>query len=961
MKPSQSLERIGLAITVVYASARSLARSFAHSFVYAKRTVVAILVAALGFASSPPAQAQQTCGLPSRTAFAGHAFPLSGNLVEPDLGAEDVFDASAIAGLSNTTFLAAPPDGSNRLFFSSLTGEIQAIPNDSNAVASDLVTVLDLSARVESGGAEEGLFSFAFHPDFVQNGYFYVYYTSVANECANSDRCARVVRYQVPSETPNTADPGSAFVVLEIDRPGTTEFHNGGMVAFGGDGFLYISVGDQNIRSLSQDLTSLRGKLLRIDVDSGSEFSPGIPEDNPFDNEVWLYGLRNPFRFSFDRENPNDLFIADVGEDTREEVTWLPAGSGGGHNLGWPDCEGDVDRMGDGCVPEMREPDLLYTTRPSFKAVTGGYVYRGTIPALNGHYVFADLNGTFFTWDRTTRDPMTGFGVVETLSNIGISRPVSFGEDESGELYAWSIVTPLIKRFRDGGGAQPGNFPTELSQTGLFTNVATLTPAPGLIEYEVASPLWSDGAEKKRWIALPDTETIRFEADEAWRFPTGSVAVKHFELDRVGQAPFRLETRVLLRQTDRWIGFTYRWNEAQTDATLLLDGFREDIDLGSGPGREWVYPSPTDCLRCHSAPAGRVLGLRASQLNIDFDYSTTSGPGIDNQLHAWNCVDLYDTDIGPPTAFDRLVPLEDDTASVATRARDYLQSNCAHCHQPGTAVTNLDLRRTTPLADANFIEHPPVRGDLGLAAPFLVDPGSSANSILAERVSRLDEVVRMPAGTLVPDAAAVSVLDDWINTVLFDVGSGTARLDSDEDGVLDSIDNCVLVSNPTQSNADADATGDACDPDLMPDLEPTNSLPSDVAAGQTFVASPQFINNTTNASVLASQLRVYLSLDPNLDDADWSIADCFAPTAPGLTTSGCSDATAQVPAELSDATGDYHWIVCADALDRISESDESNNCQVEAVNVPEPSAWMATLVSLATAGLVVVVRRFSIL
>ncbi|MEZ4289463.1 MAG: thrombospondin type 3 repeat-containing protein [Myxococcota bacterium] len=477
-----------------------------------------------------------------------------------------------------------------------------------------------------------------------------------------------------------------------------------------------------------------------------------------------------------------------------------------------------------------------------------------------------------FSWDRVTRDPQTGLGVFETRLDTfdGLG---SFGEDEAE--YTWSFSFPSLVRFTGGNPSNTGDFPTQLSQTGLFTDVASLTPAPGVIEYGVESPLWSDGALKRRWIALPGDEQIVFRNRDDWSFPIGTALVKHFELEQPGTSPKRLETRVLLRQTDRWVGFTYRWNAAGTSASLLLDGRRDDVSLAGGGSQTWIFPSPSDCLVCHSAAAGRVLGVETAQLNGDFDYAAVT----DNQLHAWNCIGLFDSDIGDPASYARFAPLDDPGASLAHRARSYLATNCANCHQPGAGQTDMNLRADVLLGEMNLIGRAPIRGDLGLPAPRLIDPGDHGNSILSLRTESTDESVRMARGTLVPDVAATSLLADWIDGVLFDVISGSPSLDSDEDGVEDASDNCPAVANAAQTDTDGDSLGDPCDPDQMPELRAIATLPARVDPGDVLGLTAQ-VRNDGALSATPSQIRFHLSTDDALGADDIPMGDVGRSAAP---------------------------------------------------------------------------------
>lgn len=890
-------------------------------------------------AAAPPALAQQTCGLTERVPFAGHALPLDEPLVEATLGVEDPYpDWNAHVGVFQPTFLAHSTDGSNRIFVLERRGLILTLPNRPDVREEDVSILLDIQSRVETGFSEEGMLGMAVHPDFAENGYFFVHYTVADGLCSQFARCQQIVRYSIDPQDPSRALPGSAWVTLEIERPGSVDHHNGGMLAFGPDGYLYISVGDQDVAEAPQDTTNLRGKILRIDVDSGTEFNPGIPPSNPFGNPVWLYGLRNPWRFSFDRET-GDLWIADVGSHLREEVSVVPAGSPGGLDLGYPHCEGTVSNTPTGCTPSQHAPELEYATGGPGIAIIGGYVYRGALSSIQGEYVFGDANGTIFSWDRTTRDPETGLGVIETRITGQFDGLGSFGEDEAGELYTWSYSYPNLRRFSESMPGGGDGFPALLSGTGFFTDTLSLTPAPGLIEYDVVAPLWSDASSKRRFMALPGNEKIRVHDAHDWSFPDGTAFLKHFEVLIDGAVFRRVETRVLLRQTTGWLGLTYRWNDAQTDAQLLTTALYEEFDRGAGLVQPWAYPSPSDCLGCHSGPTGRTLGLRVEQLNRSFDYASVS----DNQLHAWNCLRLFDTDIGDPAAFPRFHRAHDGSVSIQRRARDYLEVNCASCHQPGAGQASLDLRAEVALGDMEVIDAPPIRGDLGLPDARLVAPGDLGSSVLFHRVISSDASLRMARGTQLVDQAGSALIVGWIVSGLFDGATQTVRLDSDEDGVVDGVDNCVLVPNPTQEDFDGDGQGDPCDPDRMPELSMTAALPSSVAGGAS-VAFSATIANTGVLGAETTQARLYLSLDATLDGTDRSVTECFTEPIPGGGARDCAVAAAAVPYDLPAIPGDYYWLACADGLGLVDEANESNNCQVAPVAVPEPAGAIPGMV-----------------
>ncbi|HEX5166762.1 MAG TPA: PQQ-dependent sugar dehydrogenase, partial [Thermomicrobiales bacterium] len=329
------------------------------------------------------------------------------------------------SGFMQPTDLVEPHDGTGRLFVVERLGLVRVIK--SGQVLDE--PFLDLTGMVSNGTWEQGLLGIAFHPDFAHNGIFFVTSSPAPDEW-------RLERYVVSSD-PNRADPASAQTVLSFDHPGGN--HYGGKIVFGDDGYLWISVGDggggYDQYGNAQNLDSLLGKILRIDVDRGDPYA--IPADNPFVGtsgarpEIWAYGLRNPWRFSFDRLT-GDLYIGDVGETTWEEVNFEPAGSPGGRNYGWPQMEGmSCSQVAPDCDPSLYVLPISQHGRDDGCAVTGGYVYRGdeTSP-LWGTYVFADYcNGTIWTAERSGDGWVSG---IQLRTPLNIS---AFGESDDGSIY----------------------------------------------------------------------------------------------------------------------------------------------------------------------------------------------------------------------------------------------------------------------------------------------------------------------------------------------------------------------------------------------------------------------------------------------------------------------------------------------------------------------------------------------
>ena len=337
--------------------------------------------------------------------------------------------------INRPVFMTYANDGTDRLFLVQQSGKIVVFANEPDV--GEIQTFLDIEGRVSRQGNEEGLLGMAFDPDYPTNGYFYVYYS------AASPRRSTVSRFSASSSNANRADASSEHVILEVGQPFSN--HNGGMLAFGPDGYLYVSLGDGGSagdpRRNGQDTTTLLGSILRIDV---SSVAPGgtyaIPPDNPFIGatdgsrpEIWAYGLRNPWRFSFDRKT-GDLWAGDVGQNRWEEIDLIKPGL----NYGWNVMEGFhfySPLAAEG--KQLESPVVEYENGNSGGcSVTGGYVYRGSrLPTLAGAYVYGD-----FCSGRIWAIKYDGSDVTEFAELLDSSLAISsFGEDQSGELYILSF------------------------------------------------------------------------------------------------------------------------------------------------------------------------------------------------------------------------------------------------------------------------------------------------------------------------------------------------------------------------------------------------------------------------------------------------------------------------------------------------------------------------------------------
>ncbi len=702
--------------------------------------------------------------------------------------------------------LATVPGDTQRLFVVQRPGIISVIPSvtapsPSSTVFLDLPTLL--ASRGESlpyQSVDRGLMSMAFHPQYAATGYFFVWYSvSVGGQ-----NFYRISRFSVQGGNPNLADATSELVLIQQLEP--NGFHLGTDMHFGNDGYLYVSTGDgggqNDSRRYGQRIDlDFHCAMLRLDVDK----LPGNPEpnshpsvptdmgvarysvpaDNPFvtanptvmfngaaipagdvRTEFFAVGIRSPFRFSIDPVT-GEIWLGDVGQNAREEINLIVNGG----NYGWSWREGNIPGPNSGeAVPGFTSIDPLYEYvigNGEFQghSVTGGFVYRGgSLPSLTGAYIFGDyVDGHIWVLRRNGAQ-------VDVERLTGNANQVCFFPDPSnGDVLMVDYQEDRILRLV--AGTDTGGYPATLGETGLFADLSDLSPAPGLLPYTPNLAFWSDFAFKRRWFVVPGaSDTMIWDRDGAWTFPDGMIWVKHFDLETERGNPAtsqRVETRILVKNATGSYGVSYRWNAAQTEATLVPDA-GEDFDIniidGGMPGvQNYRIPSRAECIACHTPQAGHALSFNTRQLNQNETINGFAG----NQLSLLQQAGYFSNTPDSPNILPRHFRPDETAFSVEERVRSYLAVNCANCHMAGgTAPPSFDASHHVPLSATGLINGPATNNN-GDPANLLVVPGDTTHSVVLNRLALTNGFSRMPPiGSNELDQSAIALLTEWINNSL---------------------------------------------------------------------------------------------------------------------------------------------------------------------------------------------------
>lgn len=740
-----------------------------------------------------------------------------------------------LSGLSSPVAIVQEPGQTNRLYIVEQVGRITVI---TNLMSPNRTTFLNLATPQQTvSGGEQGMLGLAFHPNYADNGRFFVFRTVTASTRGAPNRLHdRLSEFRVSPDNPNQALTDERILFQQNDR---ADNHNGGDVHFGPDGYLYVSLGDEgggndpwdNGQTISKNFFS---SILRLDVDerpgsllpnshpANEDFLGNyhVPPDNPYvgathfngrplipamiRTEFWNIGLRNPWRFSFDPMT-GELWIGDVGQGQRESIVVTSSGA----NHGWAFREGTIAGPRVGQMPQdfLINPDhrhappvYAYSHGSGFmegRSVTGGVVYRGNrLSQIYGWYVYSDyVSGNVWALRRRAV-PGHAPEVRRIMGRGGIS---GFGVDPSnGDILLANHGAGTIERLDYLPAFIGEPLPETLEETGAFADLETLEPAPGLVPYDVNLSFWSDNALKKRWVAVPAGGHLGFREDGAWESPVGTVWVKHFEIEtEVGnpESRRRLETRFLVRNSGGVYGVTYRW-DSPTSAVLVGEaGEDEDIEIQEGEEfrtQTWRYPGRSECLACHTPSSGGVLSFQTAQLNRDFTYPDGT---ITNQILALASAGYFQE---PPEHLAGLrahATPDDADVALEARVRSYLAVNCAGCHNGNAVGSGLfDARIETATDLAGLIN-----GTLRTAAEGderrVIVPGDEAHSWLLTRMSVRGSGQMPPIASNIPDPQGVALLKEWIaalvdrqsyaewvDELLDDEAFNDLRVDRDSDG-----------------------------------------------------------------------------------------------------------------------------------------------------------------------------------
>jgi putative heme-binding domain-containing protein len=656
--------------------------------------------------------------------------------------AEQVFPA---IGLHEALELIAIP-GAGRFVAVEKAGKIWSFKDAPDASPKDLL--IDLKP---DHPALQYAYGIAFHPRWKENGFVFLCYAYADNVPDGT----KLARFKLTQQDPPVLDPKSETVLLTWRSGG----HNGGSLQFGPDGMLYISTGDSEVPSppdplnTGQDLSDLLSSILRIDVDhaeNGKAYA--IPADNPFLKtpqarpEIWAFGFRNPWKISFDAQGR--LWCGDVGWELWEMIHLVQRGG----NHGWSAYEASQPIKPETQRPEPIIPPVAAHPHTEAASITGGYVYHGTrFPELRGAYIYGDYEtGKIWALWHDGKQVTRREEIADTPHKI-----VTFGQSADGEVYwlNWENDTRIYRLAPNPAVGKPSQFPRKLSDTGLFQDTAAQTPAAGVLPFEIAEPMWQDGATASRFIALPEGKRIKTttsgppaKPNFKVEWPTESVLVRTMTWPATRQ---RIETQILHFDGDSWNGYSYRWNDQGTDAELVAaDGAEFTVQK-----QPWRIHSRAECARCHTSWGGFALGFQPDQLISIGGKKPAEETG------------LFDSRFLERLK-KHLVSSHDTKSDLESRARSWLHANCAHCHRRhGGGSVPLMVNADLPTAETMMLYEKPTRGDFGISDPAVIYPWAPHRSILFQRIARTGSGHMPMIGAREPYPDGLRLLWDWISRI----------------------------------------------------------------------------------------------------------------------------------------------------------------------------------------------------
>jgi len=668
---------------------------------------------------------------------------------------------------------------------------------------------------------KDTIYDMILHPEFLKNGYIYL---GCNGPGADNKKYCRIVRYTMENKAPYKLDEKSKTIIFEWLSDG----HNGCAMAFGNDGMFYVTSGDGTSDSdtwlSGQDLTRPLGKVLRFDIDHPDKDKQySVPKDNPFISmegavpETWAYGLRNPWRMHCDKKTGH-LWVGNNGQDLWEQIYFIRKGE----NYGWSVKEGSHDfyvTRKAGPTP-FAKPAAEHSHLEA-RSLTGGIVYYGSkFSELQGCYIYGD-HSTGKIWAIRHDGAKVTFHKEIADSSIQIT---GFGEDHQGNLLIVDLGGVIHKLTPTPKDLPQPYFPKKLSESGLFKSIPNHLMVDGVIPYSVNAPFWSDQAFKLRFFALPEFDAegkpsqIDFTHTRGWNFPNGTVIVKSFALEmEQGNPQSRkwIETRFMTRQDGEWVGYSYLWNDQQTDAELV-GSLGKDVpfeikDKSEKEGirkQVWHYPSRAECMVCHSRAANFVLGLCEIQMNKEHNYISgnenqlefieraglfkiRAGADLrddlkklgqsdgkkDKVLEEWVNKQLSVPDQRKPdevgsilsrsgSNLEKLVDPYDKKNDLSLRARSYLHSNCANCHiNAGGGNSQIDLDFFADKDKIKLVNEKPSHHTFDLNDAKLIAPGDPKRSVLLHRISKLGQGQMPQISRNLVDYQAVDLFTDWINSL----------------------------------------------------------------------------------------------------------------------------------------------------------------------------------------------------